>query len=106
MPALENTAARAMVDTLKIAESLEQGADGFSSGQARKLAAAIALASDDRRLKDLEVKVGVQTVLTTLVLGAVVAVFWQLYAMRGELSGFAAETRTRLQAIEQRTSAL
>lgn len=31
--------------------------------------------------------------VTTLTLAAVLAVFWQLYTLRGELSGFAAATR-------------
>lgn len=95
-----------MIDTLKIAETLEEGADGFSAPQARKLAAAIAQGSDDRRLRDLEIKVGVQAVLTTVVLAGTLAVFWQLYTLRGELSGFAAETRTRLQTIEQRVEVM
>lgn len=92
----------AMVDTLKIAEDLELGADGFTTTQARRLAAAIAQASDDRRLKDLEVKVGIQTVLSTVVLAAVLVVFWQFDTLRGELSGVPAQATTRLLTIEHR----
>jgi hypothetical protein len=93
-----------MIDTLKIAEELV--AEGFPSGQARGLAKAIASTGDDKRLRELEVKVGVQTVLSGLTLAAVLAVFWQLYALRGGVSGLAAETRVRFGGVEHQIGTL
>lgn len=56
-----------MVDTLKIAEDLERGSDGFTATQARRLATSIGQAADEGRFKEvetslrsLEVKVGIQ----------------------------------------------
>ena len=89
-----------MIDTLKIAEDLES--EGFASGQARKLAKVIASVGDDKRLRELEVKVGVQSVVGGIMAAALLAGFWQLYALRGEVSGLAAETRTRLGAVERK----
>jgi hypothetical protein len=67
-----------MVDTLKIAEGLQEGED------------------DDKRLRDLEVKVNVQAILTGLMLAAMVALFWQLLALRGEVSAGLARLDERL----------
>jgi hypothetical protein len=89
-----------MVDTLRIAEDLE--AEGFPSGQARKLAKAIASVGDDKRFRELEIKVGVQAVISGLMLAALLAVFWQLYTLRGEVSGLAAENRVRFGILEQK----
>ena len=96
-----------MIGTLKIAEDLE--AEGFPSGQARTLAKAIASTGDDKRLRELEVKVGVQTVIGGLTLAAMLAVLWQLYTLRGEVSGLTVETRetrARLGVVEQNIGAL
>lgn len=90
-----------MIDTLKIAEGLQEGAAGFPPEQARKLAHAIGQMSDDKRLKDLEVKVGVQNVLFGLFGAVLVAMFWQLLTLRGELSGGIARMDERLAGMQR-----
>ncbi|HEX6011703.1 MAG TPA: hypothetical protein VFY87_07860 [Geminicoccaceae bacterium] len=92
-----------MVDTLKRAEGLQEGEDGFPPAQARKLARAIAEASDDKRLRDLEVKVNGQAILTGLMLAAMVALFWQLLALRGEVSAGLARLDERLAGFQRAT---
>jgi hypothetical protein len=92
-----------MVDTLKIAEDPQGGEDGFPPARARKLARAIAEASDDKRLRDLEVKVNVQAIQTGLMLAAMVALFWQLLALRGEVSAGLARLDERLAGFQRAT---
>ncbi len=90
-----------MLDTLKIAETLQEGQDGFPPAQARKLARAIAEASDDKRLRDLEVKVGVQTVLIGLTTVIMVAALWQTFALREEVKNGFAQLERRLVTFDK-----
>jgi hypothetical protein len=92
-----------MVDTLKIAEGLQEGEDGFPPAQARKVARAIAEAFDGKRLRDLQVRMNVQAILTGLTLAAMLAVSWQLSVLRGEVSAGFARLNERLADFERAT---
>lgn len=113
-----------MLDTLKLARELREG-DVFTGDQAERLAGAIARAgaeagaSDNRRLndvesglrdigvrfRDVEVRLGVLTWTGGILVALVLAVLWQLYALRGEVSGSAARTDARLGSVEQQLGA-
>lgn len=90
-----------MIDTLKLAKDLREG-DLFSDAQAERLAGALGQFSDEKRLKDVEVRLGVLTWVVGLQLAIALAVLWQVFALRGEVSALAADSRARLTAVEQR----
>jgi hypothetical protein len=85
-----------MVDTLKIAEDLRAG-DTFTPEQATRIAKAVAQAQDDKRLKDVEVRLGVLTWITGLQL-ALLLVLWQVVG----INTTAARLDVRLAAVEAR----
>jgi hypothetical protein len=86
-----------MVDTLKIAEDLRAG-DTFTPEQATRIAKAVAQAQDDKRLKDVEVRLGVLTWITGLQLALLLAVLWQVVG----INTTAARLDVRLAAVEAR----
>lgn len=61
-----------MVDTPKLAKDLPR--DGSSGERAERLAGAIAQAGDDKRVRDLDVRLGVPTWIAGLQLAVVLAV--------------------------------
>lgn len=94
-----------MIDTLKLAKDLREGG-AFTGEQAERLAGALAQLGDDKRLKDVEVRLGVLSWVVGLQLAVALAVLWQVFALRGQVSSLAADTRARLSAVEQRLGAL
>ncbi len=93
-----------IIDTFKLAKELREG-DAFAGEQAERLAGALAQVGDDKRLKDVEVRLGVLSWVVGLPLAVALAVLWQVFALRGEVSSLGADTRARLSAVEQRLSA-
>ena len=94
-----------MLDTLKLAKDLREG-QVFSPEQAERLAGAIAQAGDEKRLRDLDVRLGVLTWAGGILAALVLAVLWQLFAMRGDVSANAADTTARFDAVIQRLGAV
>ncbi len=87
-----------MIDTLKLAKDLREGG-AFTGEQAERLAGALGQVGDDKRLKDVKVRLGVLSWVVGLQLAVAFAVPWQVFALRGEVSSLTAETWELLSAV-------
>lgn len=99
-----------VTDTLTIAEELQAPGDGaFGAAQARRLAHALAAISDDKRLKDVEVRVGVLTWIVGLQLAVTLGVLWVVVSIAAQVAGVderVTNVEDRVTSVERRLTAV
>lgn len=95
-----------VTDTLTIAEELQAPGDGaFGAAQARRLAHALAAISDDKRLKDVEVRLGVLSWIVGLQLAVTMGVLWLVVSIAAQVARLderVAGVEDRVTGVEQR----